>query len=264
MPGPNAYPVHSQRDEGKAVGIQAEMGKDPVTLKQEGKDGYELYKAAQKLEGKKAIVTGGDSGIGRAAAVMFAMEGADVAVVYLPEEEVDAKETERLILKNGESGCFWLSWRQRVWTDSPVTGRECILLPQDIRDEQGCNRVIETVVQKWGRIDILVNNASVMYDTPSITGTSSSSRSCRASSDRLLRLIDITTEQFDRTMKVGVYPVGSCQAVANSSLLAAQTNIYGTFFVTRAAVPHMSKGSSIIVTASQVAYAGPRMFLTIT
>jgi hypothetical protein len=102
MPGPNAYPVHSQRDEGKAIGIQAEMGKDPVTLKQEGKDGYELYKAAGKLTNKKTIVTGGDSGIGRAAAVMFAMEGADVAIVYLPEEEVDAKETERLILKNGE------------------------------------------------------------------------------------------------------------------------------------------------------------------
>lgn len=102
MPGPNAYHVHSQRDEGKAIGIQAEMGKDPVTLKQEGKGGYELYKAAGKLLNKKAVVTGGDSGIGRAAAVMFAMEGADVAVVYLPEEEVDAKETERLILKNGK------------------------------------------------------------------------------------------------------------------------------------------------------------------
>ncbi|KAJ9122492.1 hypothetical protein QFC22_001920 [Naganishia vaughanmartiniae] len=199
MPKPSAYPVHSQRDEGKTVGIQAEMGKEPITLKQEGSDGYELYKAANKLVGKKAIVTGGDSGIGRAAAVMFAMEGADVAIVYLPEEEVDAKETERLILKNG---------------------RECILIPQDIRDEQGCNRIIETVVQKWGRIDILVNNASVMYDTPSIT--------------------DITTEQFDRTMK---------------------TNIYGTFFLTRAAVPHMGKGSSIIVTASQVAYAGPPSLL---
>lgn len=102
LPEPNAFPVHSQRDEGKAVGIQDEMGKDPITLKQEGQDGYELYKAAGKLVGKRAIVTGGDSGIGRAAAVMFAMEGADVAVVYLPEEEVDAKETERLILKNGE------------------------------------------------------------------------------------------------------------------------------------------------------------------
>jgi hypothetical protein len=108
MPKPSAYPVHSQRDEGKAVGIQAEMGKEPITLKQEGSDGYELYKAANKLAGKKAIVTGGDSGIGQAAAVMFAMEGADVAIVYLPEEEVDAKETERLILKNGTSTPFFL------------------------------------------------------------------------------------------------------------------------------------------------------------
>lgn len=121
--------------------------------------------------GRKTIVTGGDSGIGKAAAVMFAMEGADVAIVYLPEEEVDAKDTERLILKNGEP-FLSISVAPRCVADgSLLTGRECILIPQDIRDEQGCNRIVETVVQKWGRIDVLVNNASVMYDTPSITGT---------------------------------------------------------------------------------------------
>jgi len=152
-----------------------------------------------QLIGKKTIVTGGDSGIGRAAAVMFAMEGADVAIVYLPEEQVDADKTKALIT---------------------AAGRECICIPQDIRDEQGCKRVIETVVAAWGRIDVLVNNASVMYSVEDIT--------------------DITTEQFDRTMK---------------------TNIYGTFFLTRAAVPHIPKGGSIIVTASQVAYAGPPMLL---
>ena len=130
---------------------------------------------------------------------MFAMEGADVAIVYLPEEQVDADKTKALIT---------------------AAGRECICIPQDIRDEQGCKRVIETVVAAWGRIDVLVNNASVMYSVEDIT--------------------DITTEQFDRTMK---------------------TNIYGTFFLTRAAVPHIPKGGSIIVTASQVAYAGPPMLL---
>ena len=156
-----------------------------------------VHSTYYQLVGKKAIVTGGDSGIGRAAAVMFAMEGADVAIVYRPEEQVDAEKTKSLIT---------------------AVSRECLLIPQDIRDEQGCNRIVETVVAAFGRIDILVNNASVMYSVENIT--------------------DITTEQFDRTMK---------------------TNIYGTFFLTRAAVPHIPKGGSIIVTASQVAYAGPPM-----
>ena len=95
---------------------------------------------------KKTIVTGGDSGIGRAAAVMYAMEGADVAIVYLPEEQVDAEKTKELIER---------------------AGRQCLLFPQDIRDEQGCKRVIDSVVQAWGRIDVLVNNASVMVSTRS-------------------------------------------------------------------------------------------------
>ncbi|ORX39170.1 putative oxidoreductase [Kockovaella imperatae] len=166
---------------------------------QEGQDSFDHYKPAGKMRGMKTIVTGGDSGIGRAAAVMYAMEGADVAIVYLPEEQVDAEKTKQLIVQ---------------------TGQQCLLIPQDIRDEQGCNRIIETVVQAWGRIDVLVNNASVMYSIPDIT--------------------DITTAQFDRTIK---------------------TNIYGTFFLTRAAVPHIPKGGSIIVTASQVAYAGPPMLV---
>jgi len=167
----------------------------PETLHHEGDYGFEIYKPAGKLIGKKALVTGGDSGIGGSVAVMYAMEGADVGIVYLPEERQDALETERLILKYG---------------------RRALLLPQDIRDEAGCKTVIDTFVNSFGQIDILVNNASVMYDCPSFT--------------------DISTEQFDRTIK---------------------TNIYGTFFITRAAIPHIPKGGSIITTASQVAYAGP-------
>jgi len=198
FPKPGAFPVESQVD--RVVGIQDDMERKPEgAAVQEGHDSFDQYKPAGKLIGKKAIVTGGDSGIGRACAVMYGMEGADVAIVYLPEEQVDAEKTKQLIV---------------------AAGRECLLIPQDIRDEQGCNRVIEQCVQAWGRIDILVNNASVMYDQTSIT--------------------DITTEQFDRTMK---------------------TNIYGTFFLTRAAVPHIPKGGSIIVTASQVAYAGPPTLL---
>ncbi|WWD08063.1 hypothetical protein V865_006173 [Kwoniella europaea PYCC6329] len=195
---PGDFPIESQVD--RAVGIQEDMTKKPApaTL-QEGDDDFTQYKAAKKLLGKKTIVTGGDSGIGRAAAVMFAMEGADVALVYLPEEQKDAEKSKQLIVQ---------------------AGGQCLLFPQDIRDEQGCKRVIDSVVQAWGKIDVLVNNASVMYSIPDIT--------------------DITTEQFDRTIK---------------------TNIYGTFFMTRAAVPHIPKGGSIIVTASQVAYAGPPMLV---
>ncbi|WVQ97732.1 hypothetical protein IAU59_004846 [Kwoniella sp. CBS 9459] len=198
FPKPGEFPVESQVD--RAVGIQDDMVKKPeAATVQEGDEAFTQYKAAKKLLGKKTIVTGGDSGIGRAAAVMFAMEGADVAIVYLPEEQKDAEKSKQLIVQ---------------------AGGQCLLFPQDIRDEQGCERVIQSVVQQWGRIDVLVNNASVMYSIPDIT--------------------DITTEQFDRTIK---------------------TNIYGTFFLTRAAVPHIPKGGSIIVTASQVAYAGPPMLV---
>jgi len=191
----------NETQKGSAVGLQHEMhdSTKPVSTQQEGDYGFETYKAAGKLAGKKAIVTGGDSGIGRAVAVMYAMEGADVAIVYLPEEQKDAEATEALIIKHGQ---------------------KALLIPQDIRDEAGCKMVIQKVVDTFGTIDILVNNASVMYDCPSIT--------------------DLSTEQFDRTMK---------------------TNIYGTFFLTRAAVPHIPQGGSIIVTSSQVAYAGPPSLL---
>jgi len=187
----------NETQKGSVVGLQHEMvdANKPTTTQQEGDYGFESYKPAGKLMGKKALVTGGDSGIGRSVAVMYAMEGADVGIVYLPEEQKDAEDTQRLIIKYGQ---------------------KALLIPQDIREEEGCKRIVSTFVSTFGQIDILVNNASVMYDCPSIT--------------------DITTEQFDRTLR---------------------TNIYGTFFITRAAIPHIPKGGSIITTASQVAYAGP-------
>jgi len=198
FPKPGAFSNETQK--GQVVGIQEDMERKPeASTVQEGHDSFDHYKPAGKMVGKKTIVTGGDSGIGRAAAVMFALEGADVAIVYLPEEQVDADKVKAMI---------------------ETAGRQCLLFPQDIRDEAGCKRVIESVVQAWGRIDVLVNNASVMYSIPDIA--------------------DVTTEQFDRTMK---------------------TNVYGTFWLTKAAVPHIPKGGSIIVTASQVAYAGPPMLL---
>ncbi|KAL0481033.1 general stress protein YdaD [Acrasis kona] len=190
----------SQTQRGEVVGIEAKMNPLPEYEHQE--DGYEKYHAANKLVGKKALITGGDSGIGRAVAVMYAMEGADVAIVYLPQEQVDAEVTKKQVEKYG---------------------RKCLLLPYDIQIESNCKKAVEETVSGLGGLNILVNNASVMYDTESIT--------------------DITTEQFDRTIK---------------------TNIYGTFWMTKYAVPHLSKGDSIIQTTSQVAYAGPPTLIDYT
>jgi NAD(P)-dependent dehydrogenase (short-subunit alcohol dehydrogenase family) len=104
--------------------------------------GYQLYKAAGKLKGKKAIITGGDSGIGRATAVLYAMEGASSLIVYLPEEESDAKETKRKVEEHGA---------------------DCHCLAIDLRKRENCKRVIDTALQTLGGIDILVNNAAFQH-----------------------------------------------------------------------------------------------------
>ena len=101
--------------------------------------GEELYKGCGKLEDRAAIITGGDSGIGRAVAIAFAREGADVLISYLPEEEEDARETAR-------------------WVEQ--AGRRVVLVPGDISDQQHCNRIIERAVSEFGKLDILVNNAA--------------------------------------------------------------------------------------------------------
>lgn len=97
------------------------------------------YRAADKLKDKVALITGGDSGIGRAVAVLFAREGADVAINYLPEEESDAKKTEQAVKE---------------------CGRECVLLSGDLSDAETCERIVEQTVDRFGRVDILVSNAA--------------------------------------------------------------------------------------------------------
>lgn len=104
--------------------------------------GYQLYKAAGKLDGKRAIITGGDSGIGRAIAILFAMEGASSLIVYLPEEEKDAQETKKLVQE---------------------AGRECHCLAIDLRKKENCKRIIDVALQSLGGIDILVNNAAFQH-----------------------------------------------------------------------------------------------------
>lgn len=101
--------------------------------------GYQLYKAAGKLQGKKAIITGGDSGIGRATAILFGMEGASSLIVYLPEEEQDAQETRRRVEE---------------------TGSQCHCLAIDLRKKENCKKVVDIAMEFMGSIDILINNAA--------------------------------------------------------------------------------------------------------
>lgn len=119
--------------------------------------GYQLYKAAGKLEGKKALITGGDSGIGRATAILFAMEGADSTIAYLEQEQKDAEETKRLVEEKG---------------------RKCYLFPTDLTDSKNCKALVDKALQDMGSINILVNNAAYqmmqesIFDIPeSVHGT---------------------------------------------------------------------------------------------
>lgn len=155
-------------------------------------NGEDTYVGSGRLTDRRALVTGGDSGIGRAAAIAFAREGADVAINYLPAEEEDAKEVIELIER---------------------AGRRAFAIPGDITDRDFCEQLVKRAVEQMGGLDILVNNAAYQqtYET----------------------IVDIPDESFDATMK---------------------TNIYAPFWITKAAVPHMPPGSSIIVTASVQAY----------
>jgi NAD(P)-dependent dehydrogenase (short-subunit alcohol dehydrogenase family) len=154
--------------------------------------GETSYKGSGRLAGRKALITGGDSGMGRAAAIAYAREGADVAINYYPTEEPDAKEVIDLIRKEG---------------------RKAIALPGDLRDEAFCKQLVENAHQQLGGLDIIVNNAARQQTHPSI--------------------LDISTEQFDWTMK---------------------TNIYAPFWIIKAALPFLKPGSVLIGTASEQAY----------
>ena len=153
----------------------------------------EDYKAAGKLEGKVALITGADSGIGRAVAVTYAKEGARIVVVYLNEHE-DAAQTQREIT---------------------LAGQPSLLLAGDVADESFCQEVIRRTLAQWGQLDILVNNAGEQHPQE--------------------RLEDISPQQWEQTFR---------------------TNIFGIFLLTRAALPHLPAGSSIINTTSITAYRG--------
>jgi NAD(P)-dependent dehydrogenase (short-subunit alcohol dehydrogenase family) len=154
--------------------------------------GEKSYKGSGRLAGRKALITGGDSGMGRGAAIAYAREGADVAINYYPTEEPDAQEVKQLI---------------------EAAGRKAILIPGDIREESFCKQLVDQAVRALGGLDILVSNAGRQQSHESI--------------------LDITTEQFDWTMK---------------------TNIYAPFWIIKAALPHLGPGAAIIATTSVQAY----------
>lgn len=154
--------------------------------------GETSYKGSGRLAGRRALITGGDSGMGRAAAIAYAREGADVAINYYPTEEPDAQEVMDLIRR---------------------AGRKAVALPGDLRDEGFCTGMVTQAVQQLGGLDILVSNAGRQQARPSI--------------------LDITTEEFDATMK---------------------TNIYAPFWIIKAALPHLPPGATIIATTSEQAY----------
>jgi len=170
---------------------QPEPGLDEA-LKPLADHGEETYKGLGRLKGRKALITGGDSGIGRAVAIAFAREGADVAINYLPEEKDDAEMT-LLEIKSAEQKGFGI--------------------PCDITDEESCKRMVETAAKELGGIDILVNNAGKQVYVENIE--------------------DITSEQFETTFK---------------------TNVFSMFWITKAAIPHMPEGASIINTTSIQSY----------
>jgi NAD(P)-dependent dehydrogenase (short-subunit alcohol dehydrogenase family) len=145
-------------DDLEPPGLTEEMSQEPD-------HGESSYKGSDRLEGKRALITGGDSGIGRAVAIAFAREGADVAISYLPEEEQDARTT-----------AHWIE----------DAGRKAVLLPGDIRDESFCQKLVDDAASGLGGLDILVNNAAYQM-----------------SQDKGLR--GITTDQLDRVLKTNLY-----------------------------------------------------------
>ena len=180
---------------------QQHQPKPGVEAKLRPKPNYQApaYQGAGKLKEKVALITGGDSGIGRAVAVLFAREGADVAFTFLKEEKQDAEETRRAI---------------------EAEGQEAFALSGDVRDPKVCKKLVRQTVDKFGKLDILVNNAAFQQHQESLE--------------------DLTEEQWDRTFK---------------------TNIYGYFYMTKAALPHLEEGSAIVNTGSITGLEGSKQLL---
>lgn len=185
---PKSVPAQHQR---RQPGLEGKMTPQPIVIREE-------YRGSSKLTGKVALISGGDSGIGRAVAVHFAREGADVAFLYLNEHE-DAAQTVQLI---------------------EAEGRAALALSGDVGDPKVCKKAVKDTVKKFGRLDVLVNNAAEQHPQDD--------------------LLDISPEQLESTFR---------------------TNVFGMFYLTQAALPHLSEGASIINTTSVTAYRGSEHLL---
>jgi NAD(P)-dependent dehydrogenase (short-subunit alcohol dehydrogenase family) len=174
------------QSQGKQPGLEHKMNPQPEYIRKG-------YKGSGKLKGKVALITGGDSGIGRAVAVHFAREGADVAIVYLNEDK-DADKTQEIIEREGSI---------------------CLLLKGDIRNEAFCQKAVKKTVAKLGKLDILVNNAAVHYPKQKIKA--------------------ITSKDFLKTY---------------------ETNVFGYFHCSQAALDYLPKTGVIINTSSVTAFRG--------
>lgn len=184
MKFPTSFPKQHQNEQ---PGLENIMNPLPIY------DDPNYNKKGSLLENKVAIITGGDSGIGKAVAIAYANQGADIVIVYYNEKK-DAEETKKII-------------------DS--LNRRCTLIEGDISNSDFCNQVLEKTISEYGKIDILVNNSAVQYVCTDLK--------------------QLTNEQFDKTFK---------------------TNVYGTFYMTRASLNHLKSGGCIINTASITAYKG--------
>jgi NAD(P)-dependent dehydrogenase (short-subunit alcohol dehydrogenase family) len=173
-------------------GIEGEMDPRPQFLAPD-------YKGSEKLKGKAALVTGGDSGIGRSVAVLYAREGADVAIVYTDAEQSDAEETAKFI---------------------KAEGGKCLLLPGDVKSSEFCTEAVEKTVKEFGKLDILVNNAAYQHHRQSLD--------------------EITDEQLEKTFR---------------------TNIFGYFYMARAALKHLPEGGAIVNCGSITGLEGSKELL---
>ncbi|MFD2042715.1 SDR family oxidoreductase [Ornithinibacillus salinisoli] len=180
---PKTPPAQSQNQQ---PGMEAKMHPEPEYIRAN-------YQGSNRLRNKVAIITGGDSGIGRAISVHYAKEGADVVIMHL-KEDTDANQTKSLVEQ---------------------TGQKCMLIAGDIGSPAFCEESVAKVLKVFNKIDILVNNAAEQHPQKGIT--------------------DITPEQLEKTF---------------------QTNVFGMFYMTKAVLPHLQKGSSIINTTSITAYEG--------
>ncbi len=183
---PQSQQLQPPQHQSQQPGLESEMTPNPEAVASN-------YKGSDKLLHKVALITGGDSGIGRSVAVHFAKEGADIAIVYLNEHE-DAQKTKQMV---------------------EAEGRRCLIIAGDVGNEEFCRKSVEQTVKELGHLDILINNAAEQHPKQSIE--------------------EITADQLERTFR---------------------TNIFGMFFMTKAAMPHLKEGSVIINTTSVTAYQG--------